>query len=210
RAKNLPLFVALALGLTINAVGLLKHYSPRYALPVCATLSCLVLLLNHDLTPRALKISAILATILAALNLVAFASGHATLLNVAHEILEDEQQIARLPLAPGEKRVWGYYSAVKAGELPLIVTFSGSPLASRSVFPAGQSRDTVPNSDPSAEDWKYVVFPKPAFPTRASIASNYLNRFDFAEAKFRIKPEDTITELKQFFVLTISNTASHE
>jgi hypothetical protein len=210
RAKNLPLYIALALGLAINVLGLLKHYSPRYALPVCATLSCLVLLLNHDLTPRALKISAILATILAALNLVAFASGHATLLNVAHEILENEQQIARLPLAPGEKRVWGYYSAVKAGELPLIITFSGSSLASRSVFPAGQSRDTVPNSDPSAKDWKYIVFPKPAFPTRASIAANYLTRFDFAEAEFRIKPEDKITELRQFFVVTIPNTASHE
>jgi hypothetical protein len=210
RADNLPLFLAVALGLTINALGLLKHFAPNYALPVCATLSCLVLLLNGYLTPRALTISAFLAAIFAVLNLVAFTSEHAAMLKVAHEILDDEQQISRLPLAPGQKRVWGYYSAVKAGELPMIVAYSGSTLASRSVFPTGQSRDTVPNSDPSAKGWKYVIFPKPSFPTRASIAPNYLSRFDFAAAKFRVKPEDKITELKHFFVLTARKPASDE
>jgi hypothetical protein len=202
RANNLPLFLALALGLAINLLGLLKHYSPHYALPVCATLSCLVLFLNQYPTPRGLPIYALLAAALAALNLAAFASHHAGLLNAAHEVLEDEQQIARLPLAPGQKRVWGYYSAVKGGELPMIVAYSGSALAARTVFPAGQSSDTTPESDRSAEDWKYVVFPKLYYPTRESIASKYPDIFDFATTQFRIQPEDTITELKHFFVLT--------
>jgi hypothetical protein len=202
RAKSLPLFLALAFGLAINVLGLLKHYSPRYALPVCATLSCLVLLLNQYLTPRALAISTFFAAVFAAFNLVAFASGHAAMLKVAHEIIEDEQQIARLPLAPGQKRVWGYYSAVKAAEIPMIVAFSGSTLASKGALPQAQSADTLPPSDPAATDWKYVMFPKFVFPTRDSIAASYLNR-DFGSAKFRIGPDDTITDLKQFFVLTI-------
>jgi hypothetical protein len=201
RANSLPLFLALALGLAINLFGLLKHYSPHYALPVCATLSCLVLFLNQHLTRRGLAVFALLAATFAACNLTAFASQHAEMLKVAHEILEDEQQIARLPLAPGQKRVWGYYSAVKAGELPMIVSYSGSALASGSVSPQPSS-DIAATSDPSAEDWKYVVFPKLYFPTRESIASNYVKMFDFAATKFHIETKDTITELKQFFVLT--------
>ena len=47
-----------------------------------------------------------------------------------------------------------------------------------------------------------MVFPKLYYPTRKSIASNYVNMFDFAATQFRIDTKDTITELKQFFVLT--------
>jgi hypothetical protein len=190
-------------GIFINFTGLLKHYSPHYALVLCASLSCLLLVLINEKFPRPL-VGVAGALLLGALtlNLYGYSVSHFANLQKVSAVQRDLQKIQALPIAPGEKRVWGYFSPVKAGVLPMIVQYAGSPFVAKAVYGDATAVDVVPTSDRSVSDWKYVFFPKNHFPTREALAAKYRKQFDFAVTEFEIEPTDRIDELETWFVLT--------
>ncbi|WP_158904619.1 hypothetical protein [Burkholderia sp. L27(2015)] len=206
KKKNIPFVVAIFFGIFINLTGLLKHYSPlsqHYALPLCASLSCLLLIKNKDAYGRNfLKIGVILVAALLVVNLHSYTKIHTTNNQLASAVIRDSETIEKLPLLPGEKRVWGYYSPTKAGVMPMINQYAGSSFVSQIINKNSSSNDVTPNDDRDTKNWRYVIFPKSYFPTRESIPQNYPKQFDFAVTKFAIRDTDKISELETFFLLS--------
>jgi hypothetical protein len=207
--RNVPFLCSIAIGIAINLIGLLKHYAPHYALALCASLPCVLLILVNEKLPRPLLG---IASVLLLFGLVENVQSHAR--NQASDIQWEGgakrylKIIEGLPIAPGQKRVWAYLSPVKAGVVPLIVAYAGSTFVRQAVYGGSDQVDVVPTTDRAAKDWKYVFFPKSYFPTRESIALNYRKHFDFAVTKFEIEPTDTIDELETWFVLTRNSGAA--
>ena len=89
----------------------------------------------------------------------------------------------------------------------MIDQFSGSIFVDKIIHNAPLV-DVSPLEDQSGADWKYVMFPKTAFPTRDSLRRNVHARGDFAATKFQFHETDDIKELATFFVLTRMNVTS--
>ena len=202
---NFPFSLAVLAGISLNLLGLLKHYSPlsqHYALPLCASLPCLLLVGNGKaLARRWLWPALLVVAVLIDLNLRSYASIHAASLEYANAALRDAAAIKKLPIAPGEKRVWAYFSPVDVAIIPMVSQYAGSSLVSQVIDRTMGPTDTVPFADPEAADWRYVLFPKTYFPTRESIPVNSRKQFDFVDTKFEVNASDTITELETFLVL---------
>lgn len=206
RRQHLGFSIALFTGAAICLFGLLKHYSPlslHYALPLCATISCVVVLISRQASADGfMRLTGIAATVALAMNVIAYHQIHTQSNAQAARVLVDEAVINSLPLATGEKRVWVYFSPTRAGVAPLIVQYAGSPFISQILADVRRGPDIPPNADPEAAQWRYVIFPKSYFPTVQAIRDRYRQHFDIALTRFKIRESDVITELDTFFVLS--------
>jgi hypothetical protein len=205
RRRHLPFCATVSLGLLINLLGLLKHYSPlsqHYALPVCATLPCLLPLLNRrTMSVWIARAGAVLAVVAMAANVASYTTLHIAKEKLAIALKNDEARIEALPLAPGKKRIWGYFSATRGGVLPMIDNYAASPFVHDALV--GKSmRDADPTSDRDSSDWQYIVFPKTYYSSPAAIAHDYPNMFDFHVTNFHLQRSDKFSEYDEFFVLT--------
>ena len=204
KKNNLPFFCALMVGVTIGTIGLLKHYSPHYAIPVIATLTCFPLIEDRGLLNRALIIIsfACLLISLSVINISIKGKENSKNIDSAYSIIDDIKHIKQLPLLPQEKRVWGYRSLHSVGALPMIKQYARSSyftpvindLFENDISPLdSRFRDTL--------TWKYVIFPKTNYPTEESIGLKTVSMFDFKVTQFELEKKDKILELENFFVV---------
>jgi hypothetical protein len=201
RIKYAAYCVTVAVGLSINLLGTLKHYSSHYALPVLATLACLLVILDERAWRKVILGTAVGATAMLAANIATYAPLHFEQKRFAAAVMDDTARITSKPLEQGKMRVWAYFSPTKAGTLPLIRQYAGSEFVSSAMGPLFGS-DISPADARDVAAWKYVIFFKNDFPTEAAIRATYRDRFDIAATNFVIGPEDKIEELDHFFVLT--------
>jgi hypothetical protein len=201
RIKYAAYCVTVAVGLSINLLGTLKHYSPHYALPVLATLACLLVIVGERAWRKVILATAVGATAMLAANIAAYAPWHFEEKRLAAAIVDDAARITSKPLEQGKMRVWAYFSPTKAGILPLIRGYAVSEFVTSAMGPLFGS-DVSPADARDAAVWKYVIFSKNDFPTEAAIRATYRDRFDIATTNFVIGPQDTFEELDHFFVLT--------
>ncbi|HEY4075153.1 MAG TPA: hypothetical protein VGM52_18820 [Herbaspirillum sp.] len=206
KRANLPFAIALFTGITINFLGLIKHYAPHYALPICASLPCLLLIVKrNDSNQSHLRLGEIAVliavVIMFTINIRNYALEHAHQILNASATVRDEELIEKLPLAPGEKRVWGYFSPTKGGVTPMITNYAGSEYVTQ-ILKTTNASDISPGDEKDTKNWRYVIFPKSYFPTAASIPENYPKMFDFATTNFTMHKDDQTRELETMFVLT--------
>lgn len=204
RRGGLHLFViAVVAGASLNLVGVLKHFSPHYALPLCAALPCLLAIVDSSrLSYRLLGLALGCAAALFALNVGNYAAIHERRLSTAHEVQADIARIESMPVASAGPRVWGYLSASPAGIAPLLISYSGSEWIARTARQVLGEQNTIPRNLITSVKWGLVILPKTYFQDRASLGRIVKGQFDFMETDFRLCPADSITELKQFFVVT--------
>lgn len=202
RRGQWPFMIAVVTGLSMNLLGVLKHYSPHYALPVCAAFPCLLLALGGGKFPqRFVHAGAVAVPILLAINVYGYGSIVGGDRDVAEAVARDAVAIEKLPIEPDQRRVWGYFSPTRAGVTPMIVSYAGSDFIRTVVKKAADPRDISPLDERDAVHWRYILLPKTYFPTRASIPVNIKGMFDFKLTRFELRPSDTITELEAFFVV---------
>jgi hypothetical protein len=207
----IPFSAVVLIGISINLLGLLKHYTSHYALPLCASLPCLLLIVDRRKLSRDYLIAGVtLITALVILCLHNFSSIHTSSVQRADAAIRDVEVINSLPISKEKRRVWGYFSPSEGGVLPLIQSYAGSTLATQVLQEVIDPIDTSPIRETDLEKWKYVIFPKKYFPTRESILENYQKQFDFAATQFKLQEADKISELEMFFVLTRTAENSDE
>lgn len=200
--KYFPFVVAISFGILINITGLLKHYAQHYALPLCASLVCLLLIQGKIVYSRVMSGFALsFVVMLLAVNLNSYAATHMHSIEMANAVIRDCKMIEKLPISSNEMRVWGYFSPTKNGILPMVKQYSGSDFISGIVLKSSSSVDIVPGNERDDSDWRYVLFPKAYYPSRESVFENYRKMFDFKATKFEIADTDNITELETFFLL---------
>lgn len=210
RQENAPLILAISIGTMIHLLAVLKHYHPAsaYSLPLGAYLACLIASLSGRVTMRFMATPTVIVGILAAMNLLSFTKVHKEDLAYGRELVEDQQYIESLPIAEGEKRLWGYRSVVKPSTLSAIVYYSRSPLASKAIFGGdnGSQTDVVGIVSHVSHKWKYVMFPKLYYHSVDNIKKTYRDYFDFQGTDFQIHETHKFFELKKFFVLVRNET----
>jgi hypothetical protein len=200
---QLPFLVAILTGMSVNLVGLLKHYAPHYALPLCAAFPCLVFMFGYGKIEQAFfRIATYAAPILLAITVVGYSNTNASEVRVAETVVRDATAIERMPIAPGERRVWGYFSPSRGGVLPMIVAYAGSDFVRTAVKDRTNPTDISPLDERDAIHWRYIMLPKTYFPKSSTIATNIGKMFDFKLTNFSLRPSDTITEMETFFVVT--------
>jgi hypothetical protein len=194
--------IAVVVGASLNLVGVLKHFSPHYAVPLCAMLPCLLAIVDSSrLSKRFLVVALGAAAALFTMNVGNYAATHERRLSAAYEVQADIARIESMPLAAGP-RVWGYLSAAPSGIAPLLISYSGSEWIARTARQVLGEHDTIPRNLITSAKWGLVILPKTYFQDRASLDRVVKGQFDFMETDFRLCPADSITELKQFFVVT--------
>lgn len=202
RRRYFPFVVAISFGMFINLTGLLKHYAQHYALPLCASLVCLLLIQGNVVYSRVMSGFALsLVVMLFAVNLNSYAKTHMYSVDMANAVIRDCAIIEKLPISSNEVRVWGYFSPTNNGILPMIKQYSGSDFISGIILKNSSPVDIVPSNERDVSDWRYVLFPKTYYPSRESVFENYRQVFDFKATKFEIVDTDNISELETFFLL---------
>jgi hypothetical protein len=201
---DVPFLVMLFVGASISFVALIKHYAPHYALPLCATLPCVLLLIRADECGRLMKVGIPLVSAAFLLNVYTYTETYLAEEQRASVLSRDVSAIEALPISAGEKRVWGYYIPAKASVARMIDQYAGSAFVHEVLNKNLSATDIVPNNEPAATNWRYVIFPKKYFPTRESIATNYPKQFDFAATRFALRETDSISELATCFLLSRS------
>ena len=204
KKNNLPFFCALMVGVTIGTIGLLKHYSPHYAIPIIATLTCFPLIEDRGLLNRVIILIsfACLLISLSVLNISLEEKKNSKNIDFAYSVIDDLKTINQLPLQPHEKRVWGYRCLNSAGTVSMIKQYARSTyftpmindLFENDISPLdSRFRDTL--------TWKYVIFPKTYYPTEESIGLKIESMFDFKVTQFELEKKDKVVELENFFVV---------
>ena len=194
--------IAVMTGASLHLLGLLKHYLPHYAIPLGATIPCLLAALDVSRLPRVWLRSALAAALaLLGLNVVNYAQSHHKQLAAARALQADVRQIEAMPVEAGRLRIWGYLSASMPGMAPLIVSYSGSPWIADVTLHAISRVEEAPMGARRSAVWGLVILPKVYFPDQAAIAGALKRQFDFARTDFRLCPSDTITELDRFLVV---------
>ncbi len=204
KCNHLPFIIAIGIGIFISFFGVLKHYGEHYALPVSATLPCLLFpILSDQRTSRIFSIVvAIIATYFLFVNFDAYSMQHKSGVLSAEAQQRDLAIITNLPIAPQEKRVWVYLSANMAGRLPSVNDYAHSEFVTKALRKASNTNDITPENEPDARNWKYVIFPKTYFPSVASISENYRTFLGLSDTQFQLRDSDTVRELEKSFVLT--------
>lgn len=201
--QNMPFAAAVGSGILISLIGVLKHYSPlshHYTLPLCASLSCL-LLVSSKINPKLVACGAIAMSVLLAVNLYSYLGIHRKNTQLAQAVTQDVDAILALPIQPDEKRVWGYYSPTKYGLAPMISQYAGSAFVTQVIRGNSSPNDITPIDDLAVNNWRYVMFPKSYFPSQEDIRTKSRTHFDFAQTQFAVRGTDKLLELEAFFVL---------
>jgi hypothetical protein len=202
RIENLFFFIAIFFGASINLLGLLKHYSPHYAIPLCSVFPFLIIFLKDIKYEKIILIILFSVSItLLVINIYQSNLINNARLQTASLIGKDINAIYKLPINQGEKRVWAYFSPTKEGVLPLVVGYIGSEHLNNVIFDKFLIKDISPNNDRDVHNWRYVIFPKSYYPTIKSIPEIFPNQFDFDNSKFSIRQTDKFLELEYFIVL---------
>ena len=164
--RNLPFVFSVIVGIFINFTGLLKHYSPHYALVLCASLSCLLLVLIDEKFPRPLVgVAGALMLGALALNLYHYSVGHFADVQKVAAVQRDLQKIeAPSDFAGGEARL-GLFQPGQGWRGANDRQYAGSPFVAKAVYGDATAVDVVPTSDRSAKDWNMFLLQEP-FPNR--------------------------------------------
>ena len=206
--ENLPFLVTIFSGITINFIGLIKHYSPlsqHYALPVVASLIPMLLIVQSgNFNRQIFLIGNFIFIIPFLINLIGYSNIQKFSLQFAEASIRDSKYIDTLPIHRNERRVWGYFTPINAGIIPMINQYAGSSFVSKVINKSCNPIDITPNMEPDTKRWRYVIFPKTYYPTLASLSKNFPKMFDFAITKFSLHNTDKITDLETLFLLTRS------
>ena len=107
--NNLPFFCALMVGVTIGTIGLLKHYSPHYAIPIIATLTCFPLIEDRGLLNRVIILIsfACLLISLSVLNISLEEKKNSKNIDFAYSVIDDLKTINQLSSSASRKKSLG-------------------------------------------------------------------------------------------------------
>jgi len=204
--ENFPFFIAILSGITINFIGLIKHYSPlsqHYALPIVASLIPMFLIVQRgDFNRQVFLIGNSISLILLLLNLTDYTAIQNGSFQFAEASIRDSNLIDTLPIHRNERRVWGYFTPINAGIIPMVNQYAGSSFVTQIIKSSCNPIDITPNIEPDTKRWRYIIFPKTYYPTRESIFKNFPKMFDFSITKFIPNKSDRITEMETLFLLT--------
>ena len=198
----LPFSVAALAGVSINLLAALKHYAPHYCISVAASLAWLLFIVSSDRTgSRAFRVLYVLIPVCLLLTLDAAKEDHLFHLNKSAAVLRDIEAIFKLPMEPGKRRMWAYFSPSREGTAPLVAYEAGSPFVEGIIKKTIGATDNTPNLDPNPGDWQYIIFPRRYYPTAASLVVNYKKMFDFKSGVFEMTGGEKVTELETFLVV---------
>lgn len=198
----LPFSVAAFVGIALNLLAVLKHYAPHYGISVVASLGCLFFIISTDRTgSKAFRVLYVLIPVGLALTLGVAKSDHIAQGQKSAAVLRDIDAIFAMPMEPGKRRIWAYFSASREGTASLVSYYAGSPFVDGIIKKAMGVVDSSPNLDPDPKDWQYVIFPKKYYPTREAMLANYKKMFDFKSVNFQMAGDEKVTELETFLVV---------
>jgi hypothetical protein len=193
------LWISASLAAMLSAVAaVLKHLDSHYVVAICVAILPFAFL--PILARRRIRWIAA-AGILASLGFTVFHAARELSQEsiTAAAIMEDETEIAAVPLLPGEARLWTYRVPSEKFAAAFIATYSGvQPLIASLADPARQEFSSYSAVD---RRYRYIVLDSDYFKS-ADDVRRFQGSLDRTQAVMvRLTPEDQIHVLKRLIVV---------